>query len=650
MSGCIGLAYEIVYLNILAVYFYGDSWLINSSILIGVFAGLAIGSIFAGKLVRHLWLMELLLGIMSLALGVLLKSQGLALMHYIPEENLQAIFTAFMSGFIPLFIIGSHIPCYNMIIHDNLKSGRFTLVYAIYSIAAAAAILFTAYWLIPVVGAVNCIIVFGVINIFLAGVLMPTCQNLTTKFTIKCYPVFWLLVLGAASTLWQSLFLDSAIGIYGHYNEIIILVIFVSILGNSLGSFASYKIPSTTASLYGVLICLGIYIITTDSVLETMVRAQETINPSVLIITLMTLHGLAVFICFGALIPQLAAPEKNGSWVLGFFSIGNGLGIVIHSLFLRGQQSLDFSILLIAALLFFYLYFKDKSPRRRIAHLLLAAGITGLGYYKYPSELLLLGINSRATPEVFAAYRKDLQTGALTVENYSTVNNIVYALHRGADWEVINNGYLRQDPREQPRTTHQAAAAAQLLQPDSSAINTYMIGSASGGLLAALTQTRPIITLGEITPAKLKLIVEKLAIDETRLTVIPGDSFVLLAKNSSQYEQIIMNDLPLKYFSNAKFYTEEFYALVQKKLTPNGVFVIKAQYRSPGDNTIIQTLQKVFPACRHFSAPGSNHLHLCAATPAALMGYRSNAVWAAVTELNISPTTHTNNLSRLVNY
>ena len=503
LSGCIGLAYEIVYLNILSVYFYGDSWLINSSILIGVFAGLSIGSIFAGKIVRQLWLLEFVLGVLSLILGVIIKWQGLLLVHYIPEENINAILTAFMSGFIPLFIIGSHIPCYNMIIRDNNQAGKFTLVYAIYSIAAASAILFTAYLLIPSIGAVNCIILFGVINIILGMILMPTCKKIKTTFTIKKHPVTSLIILGAASTLWQSLFLDSSIGIYGYYNEIIILVIFVSILGNSIGSFGSYKIASPTVSIYGIMLCLFYYILIADTVILQSIALKEKINYSALIIGLMCLHGLMVFICFGALIPQLAHDKKNGSWVLGFFSLGNGIGIALHSLFLRGQHSLSFSIFCVVVLLFSYLFFKERSYKKITMHFIIAALVVGTGYYKYPGDSILLGINSRATMEEYEFYKWNLNNQKFKIENYSTVNNIVYAINNNQEWQIINNGYLESHINNIERAKEINSMAANFLKNNDKKI--YIIGSSDGILLNAISKENKNTTVGEITPSKIRV-------------------------------------------------------------------------------------------------------------------------------------------------
>ena len=619
LSGVLGLAYEIVYLHILGIYFYGDSWLVNSSILIGVFAGLAISSVFAGKLVRHLWALELALGVISLALGVIIKAQGLELVHYIPEENFPAIVTAFMSGFIPLFIIGAHIPCYNMIIKDTLKAGRFTLVYAVYSIAAAAAILLTAYLLIPIWGPVNCIIVFALINLALGAVLFPTCQRVKTRFTITRHPVAGLLVLGAASTLWQSMFLDSGIGLYGYYNEIIILVIFVSLLGNSLGSFISYKLPAPRLALYGVLVSLALYIAFTPGVMAVSESLKTTLSASGAIILLMLGHGLIVFICFGPLVPQLAAPRRNGSWVLGFFSLGNGLGIVVHSLFLRGQQSLSFSILCIVALVGGYLWVTAHTRHQRAVTAVLGSLVLFLGYYIYPTAEIRLGINSRPNAAVAGFYQKELHSGALTLENYSTINNIVHAVNYGAEWQIINNGQLLGDLQT---STAQRAANYRLgtyLQPRP-AEHIYIIGSGDGGLLHALSAQVPGVLVADLTPAKLTLIKDKLHLPPTAFTAVPGDAFILLPKSPRRYDKIIMNDLTGNYFSAAKFYTQEFFQTAHDKLTPTGVFALKGRYRAGPAQTIQTTLNATFPVCKHFSLD-QGYLHLCARAAPALSSY-----------------------------
>ena len=620
LSGVLGLAYEIVYLNVLGIYFYGDSWLVNSSILIGVFAGLAISSVFAGKLVRHLWMLELALGGISLALGIIIKAQGLELVHYIPEDNLLAIATAFMSGFIPLFIIGAHIPCYNMIIKDTVKTGRFTLVYAVYSLAAAAAILLTAYLMIPWWGAVNCIIVFAVINLVLGVILYPTCQKVKTRFTITRYPVVSLLVLGAASTLWQSMFLDSGIGLYGYYNEIIILVIFVSLLGNSLGSFISYKLPAPRFALYGVLLSLTAYIALTPGVLAVSEGLKMALSSSGAIITLMLGHGLLVFICFGPLVPQLAAPRRNGSWVLGFFSLGNGLGIVLHSLFLRGQQSLSFSILCIVLLVGGYLW--ATAPSRR--HRQFTVGLSGMvllaAYYIYPNNQIRLGIDSRPTTEIAKFYQQELQAGTLSLENYSTINNIVHVANYKDEWQIVNNGRLLGDLKTSNARRQENYLIGEYLhaQPQE---KIYIIGSGDGGLLQAISAKVPGVLVADLTPAKLKIIKDKLKLPATAFTALPGDAFIRLPKASPRYDKIIMNDLTGNYFSTAKFYTQEFFKTARQKLTADGVFIIKGQYDQEPATRIQATLNATFKFCRHYQAP-AEYLHLCGKQAAALSRYQ----------------------------
>ena len=610
LSGGLGLAYEIIYLNILSTYFYGDSWLINTSILLGVFLGLAVGAIFAGALVKNLWLLEFLLGITSLALGVLIKEHGLTLLHYIPQNHSLAALTAFFSGFIPLFIIGSHIPCYNLIIKHNLQTGKFTLIYALYSIAAAGAILATAYFLIPAVGAVNCLLAFGLVNIVLGFVLMPTCLRMPGQFSLTRFPMAHLLLLGAAATLWQSAFLDSAIGIYGPMNEIIVLVIFVSILGNSLGSFASFKIRSPVTAIYGIFATLGIYILATETVITTWAESQGA--TSGLILGLMVLHGLLVFVCFGALIPQLARPQKNGSWVLGFFSLGNGLGIGVYSLFIRGQQSLSFGLCVVIALLLVYLLFRERALPRGLVNCA-CAGVLAVGaYYYYPNEMIRLGTQARAHGGAYESYQKNFANEVIHLENYSSTNNIIHALTDGTNWTIINNGAWQYSLGRSAEHQRANWAVGAFLRPAGRKENNfYIIGGSDGFLLEALA-THGAATVVEMTPARFELLaaVQERPLVPFALTV--GDAFTLLPKSSRRFDLIVLNDLPWNYFSNAKFYTTEFFQTVRRQLLPAGFFAIKVRYRQAPPNSLTRTLEANFGACRHFAVLPAAYLHVCA--------------------------------------
>ena len=77
-----------------------------------------------------------------------------------------------------------------------------------------------------------------------------------------------------------------------------------------------------------------------------------------------------------------------------------------------------------------------------------------------------------------------------------------------------------------------------------------------------------------------------------------------------------------------------------------GVFVVKAKYKPSENNTLANTLHKVFQHCRHYKLNIYNYIHLCSEKEASLEFYQENK---NIKRLNIAPHSEINDLNNLIN-
>ena len=173
LSGCCGLAYEVLYLRALTTLL-GDMLYVHAALLSTFLIGIALGAKLASHWVRWLWLLEILTGVYAMTLPALCRwltaQPFLATVSSSPSLTILATI-ALLS--IPSLLIGFSIPLFSAYI-KRIAEGKlaFQGIYMAYNLGALSSVLAVELFMVRHLGIARSLAAIGAINVFNGVVLL----------------------------------------------------------------------------------------------------------------------------------------------------------------------------------------------------------------------------------------------------------------------------------------------------------------------------------------------------------------------------------------------------------------------------------------------------------------------------------------------
>ena len=172
MSAASALIYEVVATNVLLFYFVRSSYSIATVLSIFLF-GLGLGSFLIYQFSSRIRNPQLIFGFLQILIGSYAFFVFGSLINITPKfASHGIIYTSVVLLLIPTICLGAIFPLAGQI-YKKENRNTIGLIYFIDIIGAVAGSLAAGFWLIPVLGNTNTILIGAVLNIFSATIIAP---------------------------------------------------------------------------------------------------------------------------------------------------------------------------------------------------------------------------------------------------------------------------------------------------------------------------------------------------------------------------------------------------------------------------------------------------------------------------------------------
>lgn len=616
LSGLSGISYEILYGRMLGGML-GDQFAVSSAVLITFLLGIGLGSKYAHRFWKHLWLIEASIGLYGIAFALSsgavnrLLYAGLAFM---PDLEGSIVVGVLLLLF-PAFLIGCSVPLFAGYL-GRMKAGPvFSRVYSIYNMGAAATALLIEFWLIRKFGIEGTVLAFGTINL-LAGALlfaiaapiatMPPARS-TNLILLPRRQILSLILASIASAVFQLFMVKISELMFGPFRESFALVLAIILFGIAAGSFLVKRFGIGYGSLLlGNVVGLFLFMALYKDLLvfySALYEIAVTHGVDILILkgtVLLLLMGIPAT-TFGATIPALLktqseVAQESGS-LLFVASLANVAGFLLMALFLH--QYLDYGVQLLvisaltAAALAVYAWGKYPLPLAAAAVTLLTIG---LHQWKWDENMLYLSYTAFHSEQGMEKERKEFN-----FPDKFKGHQDVFAINwiKGDPYFFIN-GYIS-IPMNNP-SEKIVGTIGPMFSPKTG--EALVLGLGSGATASAVGQLFGHTDVVEINPVVRENLfrMKRWNFDiehNPRVNIIVDDAIHYTRTTTRRYDMILNTVTTPLYFSSSKLYTRDFFGMVKSRLNPDGIYVtwMDGRIGSRGAEIILNTLKQSFSHC-----------------------------------------------------
>jgi predicted membrane-bound spermidine synthase len=629
LSGFCGISYEVLYARILS-NFIGDQFSVSASVLMTFLLGIGFGTLYAHIFQRHLWFIELLIGLYGAAFALLAGTIDDVLyrqLHF-SGSPAQSMLLCFLLLSVPAFLIGCSLPLFAGFLSRMQSDRVFAKAYTVYNFGAALTVLAIEFWLLRGLGIQRTVLMMASLNFFIAASLRIgfrdpefSAKKWTDTSPWEARPMLALALASVASAIFQLLMVKIAECFLGPFRENFALVLALILAGIALGSalVQRYRFSFTSALITaaaGLVWLLGGF----GVVMRIYAAVYPVFSGTYLGFVLFKFFVLLVLmgppaLAFGATIPALLKERENvareSGRLLFVSSIANALGFLLMAFVLHPRFDYWILILVIAALtavaLWIHLGVRHRSSV--IAFLLLAAAVL-FAKTRWDENLLYLGHTSFHSTNDLNEARQDIKFP----EKFKGYQDVFSLTRTENNVQFFINGFISfnlNSPAEKV-----CGAFAALFAPRTDRALVLGLGSgATGGTIALLFDR---VDAVEINPVVLKNLY-RMAEWNFDLAARPQlhatlDDAIHYTKTSAEQYSLIHSSVttPL-YFSSSKLYTHDFFQTVRNRLTPDGVYItwVDSRVGERGLDIILKTLHQSFAHCWLGGIKASYFLLIC---------------------------------------
>jgi spermidine synthase len=630
LSGCCGLAYEILYMRALTTVL-GDMFYVHAALLSTFLVGMGLGAKLAYRWSRWLWMFQILTGLYALALPI--ASRWLSqqpIMSQVTSSPLLTIFTTVGFILVPSLLIGFSIPLFSGYIKayspDRLS---FQWIYRVYNLGAFLSILVVELLLVRRFGIRLSLAIIGAINLF-NGVCLILMRTASVKPYVKnprSFPRHTIVALALASlisAIFQMFFLKLSYLVFHPHRENFAVALSVTLLGLFIGAWLAARVRIRFETCLALVPCLiGLIYLNYLPILRLYQKTAPLMHSSeALILAYKFLFGcifaLGPMILFGALIPALMRKEnkvaEESGHLLFVSSLANAAGYLVYALV--GHVLLPTNVLLVLlACVAFLASLLAAGFRWRLAHKILAASgavmVVLLMFHWEERNFYLANLLDRLRPDDEVIVFKSGAESATLVRS-KDVDRISYNGHPSIN--VQENGIV--NTAEVISGVIPALSAPRLDRA-------LVLGLGTGITAGATSRIFNSTDVVEINNAFYKMMpylsYANLDIEKNRSASLHlSDGRAFLVSKKGAYDAII-NSIPAPtYFSASKIYTLEFYDRVTKALKPDGVFctwLSIGEMSEDGVKTVLAALRRNFRYCDLRIMRGSYYMATCSNQP-----------------------------------
>ncbi len=358
LSGFCGISYEILYARLLEDLI-GHQFIINASVLLAFLFGIGLGSLFAHRLARYLWLIEGGIGLYALLLLSFHGAIDHLLYSSLPAAGANMYTAALMSIALlmtPALLLGCSIPLFAGYMSRLKTQGVFSYTYAIYNFGAALTALAVEFILLRVWGLQSSVLFLAGLNgiTAVAILLLMKTRQLPSPHTPERvrYPARVLCALamaGIASAVFQLMMIKLSEVSLGPYNETFALVLATVLLGLALGALAADKFRLSFAAaltiVVGGIAWLLIVFKAALSVYALFYNAAAALYVVLVLFKFSLVLALALpcAVGFDAILPALLLDYKNvareSGQLLFVSSVANAAGFLLMAFVLHQHLS-----------------------------------------------------------------------------------------------------------------------------------------------------------------------------------------------------------------------------------------------------------------------------------------------------------------------
>ncbi|WP_167631351.1 tetratricopeptide repeat protein [Mariprofundus ferrooxydans] len=633
-SGFAGISYEVLYGRMLG-NLIGDQFVVSAAILITFLLGIGIGSRYAWRLWRSLWLIEAMIGVYGAGFvfgASWLEGLLYATLPVLPAGLAGTVIACIALLLLPAFLIGCSVPLFAGYMSRISEKSEFSGVYGIYNIGAALTAILIEFVLLRWLGIHGAVLVFVGINLFIAAALRfgyPALRSDPPRVEVGSGDFYgWqaLIPVSMASAVFQLFMVKLAEMILGPFRESFALVLSIVLLGIAVGSLLvrRFRISFQTVlllALVGLLLLLAGLVPVTDLYASLYASAAGSYVALVLLkwLCLFVLMGIPC-IAFGATIPALlgensADVSKDSGYLLYLASMGNVAGFLLMVFLLHRYLDYGVQLLVIGACIACSMLLCRQRRLRHVvmsALLLLACGGAwasmwdeGLLYVSYTSFHAADDLRkARQNTVRVAAYK-----GYQDVFAINEVNGSPYFFINGYNSIPLNN------PSEKV-----VGSLASIFSADTG--QALVLGLGSGATASVVGQMFGHTDVVEINPVVRENLfrMKRWNFDiesNPAVNIVVDDAIHYVRAADKQYDLILNTVTTPLYFSSSKLYTRDFFQVVKQRLKGDGVYVtwLDARVGDRGVDIILNTVADSFRHCALLYIKSSYFLLLCSDQP-----------------------------------
>lgn len=634
LSGFCGISYEVLFGRVLG-NLIGDQMTVSASILMTFLLGIGIGTRYAYRLWRFLWLIELGIGLCGVAFAFGTGVIDTLLYAEIPllGRGLAASVTMCVVLLcVPSMLIGCSLPLFAGYM-SRLRAGQsFAVAYGVYNMGAALTALVIEFWLVRTFGLRGALVSIAALNLVVAIVLVTRFARLRheapARKLVRSTPWRdkWAVAsVSVASAAFQLMMIKVSECLIGPFHETFALVLAIVLMGIALGSalVGVLRLSFQTVLVLG-LIGLAWFLGGFGIVAELYAQLYPTAAESYLYLIVLKFSAICLLmglpsLAFGATIPALL-DEKNdvareSGELLFVSSVANAFGFLLMAFVLHRAFDYGMVVLLISACTAAGLLIRNglqaSALAATVASLVAACGLHGK---VWDEDLLYLGHTAFHSSEDL----EETRAGLRLPQKFKGYQDVFAITEMDGRPYFFINGYMS-IPLDSP-SEKIVGAFSSIFAP--ALDKALVLGVGSGATAATVGQMFESTDAVEINPAVLdnlhRMSEYNFDIEHNPHVNIVQDDAIHFVKSKRERYSLIINTVttPL-YFSSSKLYTDDFLKSIEPRLTPGGVYVtwVDSRVGDRGLDIVLQTVAQTFDHCALGCVKSSYFLLLCSNEP-----------------------------------
>ncbi|MFW6285766.1 MAG: hypothetical protein ACOC16_01185 [Nanoarchaeota archaeon] len=637
-SGFCGIAYETLYSKMLSTYF-GNIFYIQSAILITFLLSIGIGFLIAHKYIQYFSLIEFLIGIFGF-IYIFLFNQEEIIINFI--SNIQTntpiilIITIIIILLLPAIFIGFSIPIMTIYLKEYSKESKhknnFKIIYFIYNFGAAFAIFFIEYLLLRNFGITITVSFIASINILLSILILklktPQILKQKNKKKIKINKYISLFLISIASGMFQLLFLKIINIIYGPFNENFSIILILVLSGMAIGSIIQSKInfKFTSYLLIASLIVFSSFIFTKPIIYTWAFLQQSFIIEMNLtwIFKFLSISFISIitFIIFGMSIPLFLRKnvyQKEPGKILAISSFGNCLGFLLITFFLFEKFNYPIIVILISLIVFLSsITYNSKIQFKTIViYLISLICLSTVLISTWPTNLLEVGYRNYNSIDGINQFYKNFEYS----QTYKEFDDSVSIINYKNDSRFLTlNGYhsLSLSNNHNINSFRETLVGISSYIFSNNTNKALVIGLGSGITPGATAEIYNKVTIVDINPAMLNVIKDFQNINynlsnKSNIDIKIEDGIITIFQTHEKYDLIVNTITSPTYYSASKFWTQNVYNQISKKLNKNGIYVawFDVNLGIEGMQSMSKTLDESFLNCKYILLNPAYYTTIC---------------------------------------